>query len=203
MKITTVCIIAALVGWYRAALSITILDQSQGDFSSGEFVHGTVSVAQTFTPSVSGSLAQLNLFMSNHDTAEGLPLVVSIYNTQGGVPNSSLGTIDLNNIGSYYNWYALDFSSLDISLNANTLYAFVLSCPGSFFGIYPGGSVNPYSYTRGMALIQGDVGASWQPDTRAPQLTFATYMTVPEPCSTVLILLACGVFGSRRFHFGA
>lgn len=203
MKKSILCLLALLAGWNRSGLAVSILDQSQLDFSSGEFVQGNISVAQTFTPSITGDLAELDLFMSNDDTAEGKPLIVSICDTVSGVPGNLLGTEDLNNVGQNYAWYALDFSGLDISLNANTQYAFVLSCPGTFYGIYPGGSVNPNSYTRGMALIQNGVGATWQPDTRAPQLMFQTYMTVPEPCSTLLFLLGCGLFGARRFRYGA
>ena len=203
MKNALICCLVILAGCSRSVLGSPILDQSQTDFSSGEFVHGTVSVAQTFTPSVTGSLAELDLFMSNDDTAEGKPLIVSIYDTLNGAPNDSLGTVDLNNIAGNYAWYALDFSSLDISLNANSLYSFVLSCPGSFYGIYPGGSVNANSYTRGMALIQGDAGSSWQPDTRAPQLMFQTYMTVPEPRSSVLLLLAGALLGARKLRHAA
>ena len=166
---------ALLAGWNRTVLSIPILDQSQTAFSSGEFVQGDISVAQTFTPSISGNLSLLDLFMSNNDTAEGKPLIVSIYNTQGGIPNNLLGTVDLNNIGQDYAWYSLDFSSEGIFLNANTQYAFELSCPGTFYGIYPGGSVND-SYSGGMALIQNGIGAAWQPDNRAKDLVFQTYI---------------------------
>jgi hypothetical protein len=185
-----------------------IIDQSQTDFSSGEFVYGTVSVAQTFTPSVTGSLAQLDLFLSDNNPSDAKTLVVSIYDTLGGVPKNPLGTMDLNNISGDYFWYSLNFATLNISLNANTLYAFVLSSPDSFeSSIYPGGSVNSNSYTRGMALIQGDLGQPWQPDTRAPQLMFQTYMNVPEPRAAVMLLFAGGLLGARslrraRFSFG-
>lgn len=202
MKITLMCFLALVVGWSRSGAAIPILDQSQLDFSSGEFVQGNISVAQTFTPSITGDLASLDLYIANHDTAEGKPLIVSICDTVSGLPGNQLGTVDLNNIGQNYTWYSLDFSSLDISLNANTQYAFVLSCPGTFYGVYPAGSVNPNSYTGGMALIQNGIGASWQPDGRAPQLVFETYMTIPEPCSIGLLLLGGGLLGVRRFRFG-
>ena len=193
-------LMALLVGISKAAMAVPILDQSQLSFSSGEFVQGNISVAQTFTPSVGGELASLDLFMSNHDTGEGKPLIVSIYNTQNGTPDSLLGTMDLNNIGGNYAWYSIDFSSLDMYLSANSLYAFVLSAPGTYLGIYPGGSVND-SYSGGMALIQNGVGATWQPDNRAKDLVFQTYMTVPDSTGPgILALSALSLIAFNRFQ---
>jgi hypothetical protein len=198
MKTPEILLAGLLVGWSCTGLSSTILDQWQADDSSSENVYGNVSVAQTFTPSVSGNLAELDLFLSNHNTGEGLPLLISIYTTLGGVPNSSLGTFNLNNVPQNWTWHYLDFSGLGISLSANTQYAVVLSCPGTFYGIAARGSINLNNYLGGRALIQADVGTPWFPDNRAPQLDFYTYMTVPEPSSCVLVLLACGLFGVRK-----
>jgi len=195
MNAKVMSLLSLLTLWTGVALGDPVLDQLQLDFSSGEFVHGDVSVAQTFTPSITGDLVQLNLFMSNHDTAEGLPLIISIYNTQNGVPSTQLATVSLADIGEYYSWYNVAFSG--VYLTANNLYAFVLSAPGTFYGIYPGGSVNPNSYTRGMTLIQNGVGASWEPDTRSPQLLFETWMAVvPEPSNIYVglaLVFLCGV----------
>jgi hypothetical protein len=139
-RIRTVIWLALLAAWCWPALGNPIVDQSQTGFNSGAFVQGTISMAQTFTPSISGDFAELDLFMANHDTAEGQPLIASIYATQGGLPSTMLGTEDLNGVGNSYAWYALDFSGANIHLNANNLYAFVLSCPGTFYGLYVGGT---------------------------------------------------------------
>jgi hypothetical protein len=200
MQAMRICLTALVIGLGRVAFGAPILDQSQLDFGSGAFVQGNISIAQTFTPSISGHLADLDLFMSNHDPGEGKPLIVSMYNTQNGVPKSLLGTDVLNNIGGDYAWYALDFSSSDIYLQANTLYAFVLSAPGTFYGIYPGGSAGD-SYSRGMALEQNGIGASWEPDTRAPDLVFQTFMTVPDSADASVLLLSATfliLFGSYQ-----
>jgi hypothetical protein len=176
------------------------LDQANGDFSSSAYAQGAISMAQTFTPSVNGYLTELDLFLSKNNYAENFPLIISIYNTQGGVPNNSLGTLSLNSIGQNWSWYDIDFSSLHISLAANQLYAFVLSCPGSFNGISPGGSVNPNAYTRGMSLVQNAPGDAWEAYSRAPDLTFQTWMVVPEPsvCALGMLGLATSICLWRR-----
>jgi hypothetical protein len=176
------------------------LDQANGDFSSSAYVQSNISMAQTFTPSVSGYLSELDLFLSNHNTAENKPLIISIYDTLNGVPGSSFGTLSLNGVGSNWDWHYIDFSSLHISLVANQLYAFVLSCPGTFYGISPGGSVLGTSYPRGMSLVQNDIGTAWETYSRAPDLTFQTWMVVPEPsaCALGMLGLATSICLWRR-----
>jgi hypothetical protein len=145
MKITTLFLMALLLGWGRTSLSnpILVLDQSDTVNSSGEFLGGGTgikAIAQTFTAAISGQLAVLNLLLDNNGSGND-PLVASIYDTQNGLPNNLLGTEDLYNIsGQYFAWYSMDFTNLAINLNANTLYAFVFTHPTGGY-IYMRGTV--------------------------------------------------------------
>lgn len=202
MKITTICLIALLLGLKRDCLGIPILDQSNTSYSSGEFLGGgtgNTAILQTFTPGISGQLAELNLLLDANGGSQNNPLIVSVYNTQNGLPQNRLGSENLYNIsGDYFAWYMMDFSSQNIQLNANTLYALVFTHPvGSY--VYVRGTVND-SYLGGTEFLQTSSDPSWQPDTRSRDISFQTFMTVPDAPSvstvvlSVVFLIACRHF---------
>ena len=165
-----------------------VLDQSQINFSSSAYANESYTTAQTFTPGIGGTFAQLDLFLGRADAGDASPLVISIADTSGGVPNHILGSTTFNGFGSYWNWYSINLSSLNITLNAGSLYAIELSCPGSFSGVDLGGDVYGPDYPRGMTLVEDPTGdGGWQVFPRAPELTFQTWMVVPEPSAMVLI----------------
>jgi hypothetical protein len=197
MKTSGAHILIVLMAVFANSLEAQpFLDQANTDGSSSAFVQdGGISMAQTFTPSVSGYVAELDLMVANGDGSN--PLIVSIYDTQSGVPNNSLGTLNLYGAGAYWDWYYMDFSSLHISLAANQLYAFVLSTHGNFDAR---GSVLGTSYPRGMSLVQNGTGAAWEAYSRAPDLTFQTWMVVPEPsvCALAMLGLATSICLWRR-----
>jgi hypothetical protein len=187
---TTLCLAVFIVGWGSTVLGVPILDQSQTSLGSGEFVQGTISVAQTFAPSLNGSLSSLNLVLNNNNDAEGKPLFVSIYNTQGGVPGTALGTKSRTIISAgIFATYSFDFSDLNIVLNANTEYAIVLSAPATASGYYVRGSVGD-TYTGGLTLTQASAGAPWQTDTRERDFAFQTSMNVPDATDFSIVAMA-------------
>jgi hypothetical protein len=174
-------------------LSVPILDQSQTFHDSGEFVQGTISVAQTFDPSLSGRLASINLVLDDNNVSEQKPLIVSIYTTQSGVPGTVLGTKSLNNIrGDIFATYSVDFSDLNIVLDRNMDYSIVLSAPGTFNGFYVRGSIGD-TYAGGLTLVQAAAGAAWQADTRERDFAFQTFMNVPD-ATNIGIVAVSGVF---------
>jgi hypothetical protein len=189
-RLLKMLVVMGMLASFHAGAQLYILDQSQTDFGSTAFIQGTTSMAQTFTPSIAGDFAQLDLYLARDAYFETEPLLITITDTANGLPNNALGSATLSNISSdSRDWYSIDFSSQNILLSANTLYAFELSCPGSFYGITDGGSVND-SYPGGMSLVQDGTGASWQPYSRAPDLMFQTWMIpVPEPFIGTLIVL--------------
>ena len=116
-----------------------------------------------------------------------------------GSPADVLGTVTLSNVSNdSWNWYAIDLSSQNIFLNANSLYAIILSCPGSFYGIAAGGTVND-SYPGGMALVQSGAGTSWYAYTRAVDLTFETWMIPGEAVPEAYVSPSAWLVGGLLF----
>lgn len=186
----------------RNCLGIPILDQSNTANSSGEFLGGATgntAILQTFTPGITGQLATLNLLLDANEGSGNNPLIVSIYGTQNGLPQTLLGSEDLYNIsGEYFGWYSMDFSSLDIQLNADTLYAMVFTHPTGNY-VYVRGTVNN-SYYGGAEFLETSSNPTWQPDTRSEDINFETFMNVPDAPSVVtLILSAVFLIACRHF----
>jgi hypothetical protein len=206
MKISSLFLAALLLAWNQTRLvsQTLVLDQSNTANSSGEYLGGgtgNTALAQTFTPGISGKFAQVDLLLDNNGSPSD-PLIVSVYDTKNGLPNNLLGTENLYDIsGQYFAWYSVDFSSLNINLTANTLYAFVFTHPIGGY-IYVRGTVGN-SYANGMALVQTTSNPSWQPDTRSVDSCFRTYMIVPEPAAVSIIVsgLACLVW-LRKYQKG-
>ena len=178
---TLACLLGALATCTGVGHSTPLLDQSQTYWQSIVRVGGDISVAQTFTPSVTGFLTQLDLFAGRQNFGETNAFLISIANTQGGLPNSVLATVSQTAfIPDVRSWYSYDFSSAHLTLNAGVQYAIVLGCPGSFNGIGVGGSLDE-TYQPGVSLQRNGTDP-WSTYGRAADLMFQTYMTqVPEP----------------------
>jgi hypothetical protein len=146
-------------------------------------------MAQTFTPSIAGRLSELDLFVSQGQPSSE-PVFVSIYNTQAGMPNQVLGTVDLNLTTQNWTWYDLDFNAQNVYLSSSSIYAIVISTEGLGGYANPAGSVEDH-YSGGTSLVQNGTGAVWEPYQRAVDLDFQTFMTpIPDQPSTITVILA-------------
>jgi hypothetical protein len=176
-----------VLGSIRAGAQIYTLDQSQMANPFTGKIAGNLSLAQTFTPSVSGTFAHLDLYLLRNAWFETQPLVITITDTSLVVPNNVLGSTTLSTISSdNRTWYSIDFTGQNIQMNAHSLYAFILSCPGSSYGISDGGTFEGYS---GGMCLQNSTGG-WQPNQPTTDLTFQTWMVpVPEPAAGLVLVL--------------
>jgi len=112
------------------------LDQSQIQWGSSSYIQGDISMAQTFTSTIGGSLTRLDLCLSRNNDSETKPLVISIDATQNGVPTTTLGSTVFNSFESdVWASYSFDFTSDSITFTPNQTYAIVLSNYGSFNGV--------------------------------------------------------------------
>jgi hypothetical protein len=168
------------------------LDQSQIQWGSSSYIQGDISMAQTFTSTIGGSLTRLDLCLSRNNDSETQPLVISIDATQNGVPTTTLGSTVFNSFQSdVWAWYSFDFSSQSITFAPNQTYAIVLSNYGSFNGISSEGTTYD-SYLGGQTLVQNGVDAPWQNYSRELDMTFQTWVTpVPEPSSLAIVVASC------------
>ncbi|PWT87060.1 MAG: hypothetical protein C5B58_00390 [Acidobacteria bacterium] len=171
---------ALLTGSLLAALHCKaqiFLDQYQTNAGAAPRIGGDTSLAQTFTAGVSGELTSVSLRLSRNNVGETNALLVSITDTQNGLPGAQLGLASLARISSdYRDWYSIGFQLQSVHLCANHQYALVLSCPGSFLGIDIGGSVYDF-YTWGQAMQKDGMGA-WYAMGWVYDLQFKTYMQV-------------------------
>jgi hypothetical protein len=112
------------------------LDQSQIQWGSSSYIQGDISMAQTFTSTIGGSLTRLDLCLSRNNDSETQPLVISIDATRNGVPTTTLGSTVFNSFESdVWASYSFDFTSESITFTPNQTYAIVLSNYGSFNGV--------------------------------------------------------------------
>ncbi len=184
-------LLVTLVAW--DATAAPVLDQSSTDFSSSSYVYNGVSMAQTFTPSISGALSDLMLF-SSQGQPSSQPIFMSIDSTSQGMPNQVLGNLSFQITDQSWTWYDLNFANQNIQLTSGTLYALVISSDGLGGIANPAGSVEDH-YSGGMSLVQNGAGTAWEPYARAVDLDFQTYMIaeVPEPSCVLIILAGLGL----------
>ena len=117
--------------------------------------------SQTFTPSASGKLNQVDIQAALSSAASVLgTAVVEIRNTVSGVPgNTVLATANLTSINSTGNlWYSVNFAS-PADVTAGTLYAIVLRAGSG--GPYRGTASNTNTYANGGWLQSSNSGGSW------------------------------------------
>jgi hypothetical protein len=165
-------------------------------------VNGTfIDQAQTFTVGIAGSLDQLQVLVSQGQSA-GVDLQVDVRPTSGGVPvqddSSALASavVPASSVSGVLQWITVDFSH-GISVLPGQQLAIVLRITGT--GLYDqsylwrGDSGDQYpagsAYFRSLGG-QGD-GVWYMLNTPGVDWGFRTYVTtVPEP--TVLGLLTAG-----------
>jgi hypothetical protein len=136
MRLRESLAIALLIALAAARLPAAEVVDQQNDVgmsatadSAGPF---SQEIAQTFTVGVEGTLSRFEAQL-NRAFGAGGTVILTVYNTSGGVPNASLGTATLpwNAIPTgTYAYSAFDVSSLAIPVHANDVFAFGIKSSG-------------------------------------------------------------------------
>ncbi|HYY42657.1 MAG TPA: choice-of-anchor R domain-containing protein, partial [Pyrinomonadaceae bacterium] len=148
-------------------------------------ITATTWQAQTFTPTATGKLTQMDFQAALGTTGVTGTLVVEIRNTVSGSPSTTvLATTNLTSINSTGNaWYTVNFANPP-SVNAGTVYALVLRTGTG--GPYRAVSSSTNVYAGGSWQQSSNSGASWANVTSANQtldLVFRAYV-VPQVYAT-------------------
>ena len=130
--------------------------------------------AQTFIPTATGRLNQVDFQAALASGAVAGTLAVEIRNTVSGAPGSTvLATTNLTSVSGTGNaWYSVTFAA-PASVNAGTSYAIVLKAVtgGAYRAVRSNGNV----YANGAWYQSTTSGASWAAQTS--DLAFRTYIT--------------------------
>jgi hypothetical protein len=189
-------ILALTGGSALAAVDPATLDQGQSDTSANGAYWGTAyTLAQTFTPAVSGTLTavSLNVGVNTPDAVNVVPAVagdvtVGIYATSADVPTGSALATGAIAAGEIPAWYDLELASPP-TVAAGTVYAIVAKVGVGDF-INWTGHCDGDVYTRGEALILDE--STWQTipawavandassNACEEDFAFRTYVTAPQ-----------------------
>jgi len=197
------------------AETVPILDQYQTTNSGGGFFWANRHVAQTFTPSFSGTLDRLESYMDSwYSSSTPLPTTVRIVDTVNGVPSGAvLASINVPSYPTTIGWNTFSFASQNVYLQADHLYGYIFLNNDPEFednqtngvGVQWGGNV----YPRGKSWQWTPQGGweDWSPfyGPGVSDLEFRTWMTpvVPEPVGlAMLVPLLVGLHSRRRGDVG-
>jgi hypothetical protein len=128
-------------------------------------VYGVYWYGQTFSYSEKFNLTKVSLYLHRWGSPAG-DFIVSIRQTSGGVPTGSdlaSSSITASSISTGNAWYNF---SMNIVLNASTLYAIVVRCPNGG----PGNDINWFRsgtdvYAGGTYVSSSNSGSSWTIDS--------------------------------------
>lgn len=182
MAPTRVLVTTAIVFCARCTLAAEILDQ-QNIFESSiaDSPSDAQEFAQTFTVGVDGALSRIEVFLTK--TNPGNNVVLSVYTTSGGLPNSVVATKSLSPaaVPGLQSFVSFDVSSFQVAVSANDVLAFALKKDGFDGGPYimPFTNTNTYaagsSYRRTLSVPPGP----WKiQDNR--DYSFKTYVVTEE-----------------------
>jgi hypothetical protein len=154
-------------------------EQTTLEFFSNSFTTTTWQ-AQTFTPSATGLLNQVDVQLAL-SAATSVPgtIVVEIRNAASGAPgNTVLATANLTTVTSTGNsWYSVNFAS-PTNVSAGTQYAIVLRAGTG--GPYRGVRTSTDAYAGGSWLQSSNSGTSWSTlvsGTTTLDLAFRAYVS--------------------------
>ena len=131
IKLTRIvpCILLIFL-FFIPTLWAQILDQSQTLENGGVAFWSDSPIVQTFTPSITGYLDTLSLYLSASGSlgAQGLiePVHIAITEWDGLSPQAILGQVDTTLTVPTRRWMDYDFSSQNVMLSAETMYAILL-----------------------------------------------------------------------------
>ena len=186
-KVLVAVTLAASVGLLLGAsapASAGTLDQQQNSSDSNAGLFSTQSIAQTFTPGMSGIVDQTDVVLSRFGTPP-VSVTLQIRNASGGQPGNTVlasGSLNTSGIGATKSFVPFTFAAPAL-VTAGTQYTVVVYSPGAVgnaIGAWYQGA-NVYS---GGSLYYGGGGippmGSWisQPTS---DLAFKTYVAPAPP----------------------
>jgi hypothetical protein len=169
-------------------------DQDQSLQNGGAAFWAQNPLAQTFTPSVDGQLAYLDINIYPWAEAS-VPATISIVNTVDGAPTGTvLGEVHVSSF--MYWWNSFDFRQESVWLRAGTLYGIVLSNddpssdpPSDAWAVR--WDSNPYSQGE---LWHSTPEKGWERynhwGAAEDDASFRTWMIVPEPATIAMLFSA-------------
>ena len=140
-------------------------------------ITSTAWIAQTFTPTASGKLTQVDFQAALNATDFTSTMLVEIRNTVSGAPGSTvLATTSVTNLTNGNLWYSLNFAT-PANVTAGTAYALVFRAGtgGPFLVVRGSGNL----YAGGSMQSSANSGASWANVTSAAvtqDLAFRAYV---------------------------
>jgi hypothetical protein len=209
----------AVLGLPQLLCGATVRDQFMPWENTGNnsdlAVTSAQHLAQTFTAGVSGKLVQLDLIVMKSPGLTGT-MTLSLRPTAGGIPDATnslfeieidLATIpDSSTAGAFKPTTSFDVSQFDVNVLVDQKYAISLEREGpstpTAWALWREG--RPFGfYLRGEEYMRSSFDAPWTPAVSAlgGDLTFATYVQVPEPSSVVCVaigLIGLAAWGWRR-----
>jgi len=216
---SVLCAAIAVLGLPQLLCGATVRDQFMPWENTGNnsdlAVTSAQHLAQTFTAGVSGKLMQLDVIVLKSPGLTGT-MTLSLRPTVGGIPDAtnSLFQIEINlstipNSSSASDpkpTTSFDVSQFDVNVLVDQKYAISVeregpSTPGAW-ALWREG--RPFGiYSRGEEYMRSSFDGPWTPavSTLGGDLTFATYVLVPEPSSVVLAalgLIGLAAWGWRR-----
>ena len=170
------------------------LDQSQQSYNGGGYVWVSREIAQTFKPSVSGTLDSVDVYL---DWWQGpaYQMTLRMIAAPNQLPDTSQVLASYTIPSPRSGWNSISFRSAGVTLSADESYAmwFTSDDPsGSDPGIGVGVNWSPDVYSRGVAL-QRSPDTRWGPwslnndGSATTDVCFRTYMVVPEPSSGMIV----------------
>jgi hypothetical protein len=189
------------------------LDQYQDQNASARFVIAAdCTVAQTFTPSMTGKLQEVQLKFGNSRRTDNMPqypVTVSIAATVDSKPSSTiLGALTISTFTD--GWTSADFSGLSVFLTAGTKYAIVISSNdttrydatstqwhASTTNLYSNGSMWVRYPSTGWVQSYEIPGSGYTETYYDKDGDFRTYM-VPEPACMGLLLMGSLLLRKKR-----
>jgi hypothetical protein len=182
--------LAALFIGPAASASAGTLDQQQTDalgFPLG--VDKTQSVAQTFTPNLTGGIDQVDLHLGKISFPSA-PLTVEIRNVSAGLPGNAVlasGSVAASDVPPDI---AAAFTPVNFAapapVSAGIQYAIVAysSTPSGMNYVWrDSGTINPYAGGVGVFAVSSPPSTAW--NSLAQDLAFRTYVVPPLPPTTV------------------
>jgi hypothetical protein len=180
---------AALVLGVTSSASAGTLDQQQTASSTDGGLFDSQSVAQTFTPGMTGRLDQVDLLLFKLGTPPGPSVTVEIRGTSGGNPGAAplaTASIPTSSVGTTEAFLSAIFAT-PASVTAGTNYAIVVYSPGTGGNAVGVRYQNSDVYSGGAGFYDGGEaippGSAWTPNG-VSDFAFRTYVAPPLPPTT-------------------
>jgi len=164
------------------ASAATLLDQQASFKGDGSWsgVVSSQSMAQVFTPGISGTLTKVALGIAKPNPVTDL--TIGIYSAASGVPTgsalASTTVTDFTGMSTGQVMFDVDFAT-PTAVTAGTTYAIVATTTdtGAFQWFY----ASDYIGGDAASLVSG---GGWTPNPSNSELTFATYVSTPSSSSS-------------------